>query len=63
MGAAECYIVGIDYINDPDMATLAVVRRYGDNLETIHTYTGEEAREKYEVFMREFGRVPGQSRT
>lgn len=51
----ECYIVGINYINDPDLATLVVVKRDGANLETTNTYTGEEAREKYEVFMREFG--------
>lgn len=52
-----CYIVGISYINDPDpaFATLVVVKRDGSNLETLHTFTGEEAKEKYEIFMREFG--------
>lgn len=53
----ECYIVGINYINDPDpvMATLVVVKRDGNDLETLHTFTGQEARDKYEIFMREFG--------
>ena len=53
----ECYIVGIKYINDPDpvMATLVVVKRDGNDLETLHTFTGQEVRDKYEIFMREFG--------
>lgn len=57
MSNSSCYIVGINYINDPDpaFATLVVVKRDGSNLETLHTFTGEEAKEKYEIFMREFG--------
>lgn len=53
-----CYIVGINYINDPDLATLVVVRRDGSDLETVNTYVGDEAREKYEIFVREFGYSP-----
>lgn len=55
MQNAECYIVGISYINDPDMATLVVVKRDGNNLETTNTFVGQEAKDKYEIFMREFG--------
>ena len=55
MQNAECYIVGINYINDPDMATLVVVKRDGNNLETTNTFVGQEAKDKYEIFMKEFG--------
>lgn len=50
---SECYTIGVDIRYNEDESVMTIVKRADPNVYTVACFTGKEAEDKYDLFIKE----------